>query len=196
MTDDVTATRGAAVRPAGRADAEAVADVYAHYVRHSWATFEEQPPTAAEMARRIDSEPRLPWLVAERDGAVVGFAYAGVHRPRAAYRWTVETSVYLREDERGRGTGRTLYLPLLQHLRVLGYVVAMACIAAPNPASVALHESLGFTDVGLVPRVGHKLGAWRDLGWWSLALAEQHERQPPEPLPWTPDAQPGTSACS
>ena len=191
MTGDVTATRGATVRPAGRADAGSVAAVYAHYVRHSWATFEEQPPTVTEMARRIDSEPRLPWLVAERDGTVVGFAYAGVHRPRAAYRWTVETSVYLGEDERGRGTGRTLYLPLLQHLRDLGYVVAMACIAAPNPASVALHESLGFSDVGLVPRVGHKLGAWRDLGWWSLALTAQDEGQPPEPLPWAGAADPG-----
>ncbi len=160
--------------------------MYGHYVRTSWATFEEQPPTPAEIARRIDSEPRLPWLVAEGEGegTVVGFAYAGVHRPRAAYRWTVETSVYLREDERGRGAGRALYLQLLQHLRDLGYVVTMACIAAPNPASVALHESLGFADVGLVPRVGHKLGAWRDLGWWSLALAEQHDQQPPEPLPW------------
>jgi len=187
MTDGAAAA-GVAVRPALLSDAGSVADVYAHYVRHSWATFEEQPPTAAEMARRIESEPRLPWLVAERDGVVVGFAYAGVHRPRAAYRWTVETSVYLRPDECGRGTGRTLYVPLLRHLRDLGYFVAMACIAAPNPASVALHASLGFTDVGLVPRVGHKLGAWRDLGWWSLALTAQDERQPPEPLSWTPGA--------
>lgn len=186
MTDGAAAA-GVVVRPALRSDAAPVADVYAHYVRRSWATFEEQPPTAAEMAQRIESAPRLPWLVAERGGAVVGFAYAGVHRPRAAYRWTVETSVYLRPDECGRGTGRTLYLPLLQHLRDLGYVVAMACIAAPNPASVALHASLGFTDVGLVPRVGHKLGAWRDLGWWSLALAEQDGDQPPEPLPWAGD---------
>ena len=177
-------SHGAVVRPAVAADAESVADVYGHYVRHSWATFEEQPPSAAEIARRIDSEPSLPWLVAVREGAVTGFAYAGVHRPRAAYRWTVETSVYLREDECGRGTGRALYLPLLQHLRDLGYLLALACIAAPNPASVTLHRSLGFTDVGLVPRVGHKLGAWRDLGWWSLALAEQDDRRPPEPLPW------------
>lgn len=174
------------VRAALAADGEAVAAVYAHWVRHSWATFEEQPPSGAELAARIGSQPRLPWLVAERDGAVVGFAYAGVHRPRAAYRWTVETSVYLRQDERGRGTGRALYLPLLQHLRDLGYAVAMACIAAPNPASVALHRSLGFADVGVVPCVGYKLGAWRDLGWWSLPLTAQDGGQPAEPLPFDP----------
>ena len=190
MTQSSATTGGVVVRPAVSTDAESVADVYGHYVRHSWATFEEQPPPAAEMARRIGSEPRLPWLVAERAEGIVGFAYAGVHRPRAAYRWTVETSVYLREDECGRGTGRTLYVPLLQHLRDLGFVVAMACIAAPNPASVALHASLGFTDVGLVPRVGRKLGAWHDLGWWSLPLTEQDDRQPPEPLPWTGGASP------
>ncbi|HEX8496329.1 MAG TPA: GNAT family N-acetyltransferase [Actinomycetales bacterium] len=172
------------VRPAVPDDAGAVAGIYATYVEGGYATFEEQAPTADEVAARMTGAPRLPWLVATRDDAVVGFAYAASHRPRAAYRWTVETSVYLRSDETGRGTGRALYDVLLAAVRDLGHVTALAAIAQPNPASVRLHESLGFTCVGLVPGTGFKHGRWRDLGWWALPLQPVRPTPPAEPRPW------------
>lgn len=166
------------MRPASADDAPAVAAIYAGYVEGGHSTFEEVPPGAEEMAARMAGAPRLPWLVATRDDVVVGFAHAASHRPRAAYRWTVETSVYLGADEVGRGTGRALYDVLLRRLRDLGYVTVLAAIAQPNAASERLHESLGFTCVGMVPDIGFKLGQWRALGWWALPL---HARPPAPP---------------
>jgi phosphinothricin acetyltransferase len=172
------------VRPARHADAGAIAAVYAPYVTGTAVSFETEPPDAAEMARRMSGRPLLPWLVAERDGRVSGYAYASVHRARAAYRWGADVSVYLEDSERGRGTGRSLYGELLPVLRVLGYVGAYGGIALPNPASVALHESMGFTLVGVYRRVGYKLGRWHDVGWWQLALADPLPGVPAEPREW------------
>lgn len=157
------------VRPATPEDAAAIAAVYAHYVTQTAATFEEVVPEADEIARRMRLAPRLPWFVAERDD-VVGYAYASHHRARAAYRWSVDVSVYLAPEETGRGTGPTLYDVLLTELAALGYVSAFAGIALPNPASVRLHEAKGFTHVGVFRDVGFKLGAWRDVGWWQRSL--------------------------
>ncbi|MCW2776942.1 MAG: Phosphinothricin N-acetyltransferase [Frankiales bacterium] len=174
------------VRPARPADATAIAAVYGPHVTGSVASFEGEPPDAAEVARRMAFRPRLPWLVAERDAVVVGFADASPHRSRAAYRWSVDTSVYLTAQERGRGTGRALYDVLLPLLRDLGLVTAHAAIALPNPASVALHETVGFSPVGVYPAVGFKHGAWRDVGWWRLALVEP-PAAPAEPREWVPE---------
>jgi L-amino acid N-acyltransferase YncA len=129
--------------------------------------------------------PRLPWLVAETAEGVTGYAYAAPFRSRAAYRWSVETSVYLGEAARGCGIGRRLYDHLLAELCDLGYVNAYAGIALPNEASVRLHEAVGFTAIGVFPAAGHKHGRWVDVGWWVRAL-----RPPPgaasPPRPWEP----------
>ena len=176
----------AAVRAATEDDAAAIAAIYRPYVERDYASFEEQPPDEAELRRRMTARPRLPWLVGVRDGDVVGYAYAATHRARPAYRWTTETSVYLRADEQGRGTGRAMYQALLREVRELGYVQALAGIALPNPGSVGLHEAVGFTAVGVLPGVGYKQGGWHDVGWWALALADRADLgdPPPEPREW------------
>jgi phosphinothricin acetyltransferase len=158
------------VRAATAADAPAVAAIYAPVVTSSAVTFEEQPPTADEIGRRMLARPRLPWLVADDDGRVAGYAYASAHRARPAYRWSAESSVYLDPAYQGRGLGRRLYERLITEVRGLGYRSLYAGIALPNPASVGLHEALGFTPVGVFRDVGYKLGAWRDVGWWQYAL--------------------------
>lgn len=170
------------VRPARAADAAAVAAVYRPYVEQGVASFESAAPDAAEVLRRMRAH-RLPWLVAERDGDVTGYAYASRHRDRAAYRWSVEVSVYLAPPEQGRGTGRALYARLLDELARLGLAMAYAGIVLPNPGSVALHEALGFTPVGVFRSVGHKAGAWHDVGWWQRPLAAPGD-DPPERRDW------------
>ena len=176
---------GVEIRAAQAADATACAAVYAPYVEGSVASFEDVPPDADEMRRRMLDEARLPWLVATRAGDVVGYAYASRHRARPAYRWSVEVSVYLTESEQGRGTGRKLYEELLATVRELGYVRALAGITLPNDASVGLHEAMGFTPVGVFRGVGFKSGDWRDVGWWQLSLADSPPH-PEDPKPWSP----------
>jgi L-amino acid N-acyltransferase YncA len=176
----------AEIRPADVDDAAGIAAVYRPYVTDSVASFETVAPDAAELARRMLAPPRLPWLVACRDGGVVGYAYAGRHRSRDAYRWAVDCSVYLAADERGAGTGRALYGRLLPELSGLGYVSAYAGIALPNPASVGLHTALGFTPVGTYRAVGFKAGRWHDVGWWQLPLQALPEH-PEEPRAWSPE---------
>jgi phosphinothricin acetyltransferase len=183
----VTSRGPAGTRPAVVADAAAIADVYRPYVTDSVASFETVPPDAAELARRMAAAPRLPWFVAARDGAVVGYAYAAAHRARAAYRWSVDTSVYLRADERGAGTGRALYERLLPVLAELGYVTAFAGIALPNDGSTGLHAALGFSPVGVYRGAGFKAGRWHDVGWWQLPLRPPPV-EPAEPRPWVPPA--------
>jgi phosphinothricin acetyltransferase len=172
------------IRPATSADAAAIAGVYAHYVRDGYASFELDPPDAAEFARRIGAPPRLPWLVAEHDATVVGFGYASRHRARAAYRWSADVSLYLSPAVRRRGIGRALYGQLLPTIASLGYVSAFAGIALPNEASVGLHEALGFTLVGVYRDVGFKLGRWRDVAWYQRRLIDPPPAEPAEPREW------------
>ena len=172
------------VRPARLDDADAIAEIYAEFVETSASTFEEQAPATAEMLRRMEGRPRLPWLVAlDADETVVGFAYASPHHARSAYRWSVNCSVYLHESAQGRGLASALYRELIGVVRDLGYVTLFAGIALPNDASVALHERLGFRPVGVYPHSGFKLGTWRDVGWWWLPLRDPPE-QPREPTEW------------
>ena len=124
---------------------------------------------------------RTPWLMIEADG-VAGYAYAGPHRERPGYRWSVDISVYVAAGRQGMGFGRALYDELLSLLRRQGFVNAYAGIALPNPASVRLHESIGMRQVGLYERVGWKFGAWHDVAWYGMRLSEP-TGQPPEPIP-------------
>jgi L-amino acid N-acyltransferase YncA len=173
-------------------DAAACAAIYAPSVEEGATSFEEQAPSAAEMAARIEGiSTTHPWLVAESGGEVVGYAYACRHRERIAYRWAADASVYIAAQHRGRGYGRALYEALFERLRRQGFHVACAGITLPNEASVALHERLGFEPVGVNRRIGWKRGAWHDVGWWQLQLAPTGEERPAEPLPPDPPPRPG-----
>ena len=164
---------GIAVRPAVPGDAAACAAVYAPYVAATAITFEEQAPGVAEMAQRIESASRAhAWLVAERHGELIGYAYGGPMNRRAAYRWSCEVSVYVAEDRRGLGAGRALYGALLPALARRGYRTAIAGMTLPNGASAALHGAMGFRPVGVYRRIGYKLGAWHDVEWLQVRLAE------------------------
>jgi L-amino acid N-acyltransferase YncA len=159
------------IRPVTTSDAAAICEIYNGYVRDTVITFEEAPVAPAEMARRIeDFTARFPWLVAEEQRAIVGYAYATPWRVRSAYRFSVETTVYVASGHHGRGVGSALYRELLAALRKLDVHCAVGGIALPNEASVALHEKLGFTKIGQFVEIGYKLGRWVDVGYWELIL--------------------------
>ncbi|TMD04715.1 MAG: N-acetyltransferase family protein [Chloroflexi bacterium] len=171
------------VRLAEPRDAAELQAIYAPMVGSSAISFEVEPPTAEEMARRIArTMPTHPWLVVEDQGQLTGYAYAGPFRSRPAYRWSVEVSAYIHSDWRRRGVGRSLYTALLTVLAIQGYREACAGITLPNPASVGLHQALGFVPVGVYRRVGWKLGAWHDVGWWQRSLTAS-TNGPGEPQP-------------
>ncbi|HXC59636.1 MAG TPA: arsinothricin resistance N-acetyltransferase ArsN1 family B [Steroidobacteraceae bacterium] len=159
------------IRPAKSEDAAQICDIYNHYVRETVVTFEESPVSANEMAQRIaDITTGLPWLVWEEDAVVLGYAYAGPWRVRAAYRHSVEASVYLRADATGRGIGSSLYRGLIEDLRRRDIHAVIGGAALPNPRSVALHEKLGFEKVAQFQQVGFKFGRWVDVAYWELVL--------------------------
>jgi L-amino acid N-acyltransferase YncA len=171
------------VRPAdpGR-DAAVCAAIYAPYVRETAISFETDPPNAAELAQRIERyQATHQWLVAEDGGRVAGYAYGCPHRERATYRWATDVSVYVAPEHQRKGIGRALYRELLELLAQQGFYVACAGITLPNEGSVALHEALGFTPVGVYRRIGFKLGSWWDVGWWQLPLREPSDEPPAEP---------------
>jgi phosphinothricin acetyltransferase len=164
-------------------DAAAMAAIYAPSVERGIASFEEQAPDAREMAGRVRMVlARTPWLVAEREGRVIGYAYAGPHHQRAGYRWSVNISVYVDADHQGGGVGRGLYAELLDWLRRQGYLNVYAGITLPNPASVALHKAIGMRQIAVYERIGFKHGVWHDVAWFWLRLAEP-DGAPPEPIP-------------
>ena len=152
------------IRDATADDAAACAAIYAPYVTDTAITFEYEPPSADEMARRIVAAQRdHAWVVYEVDGRVSGYAYAGAYKERAAYRWTCEVSVYTQNGRRRTGTGRALYDALFQRLRARGHRVAIAGITLPNEASEGLHRAMGFELVGVHHRIGWKLERWHDV---------------------------------
>jgi phosphinothricin acetyltransferase len=168
------------IRLATEHDAEPMLAIYAPFCTTSAVSFEEEPPSPEEMRRRARSIlARFPWLVCEDDGEVLGYVYGCPHRERSAYRWSVEVAAYVKEGQRRRGIGRALYVSLLKLLALQGFYNAYAGITLPNPASVALHEAVGFRAVGVYQGVGHKFGAWRDVGWWYRDLRPREG--PPEP---------------
>lgn len=167
------AMAGGTIRAASEADAESILAIYAPVVRDTAISFEETPPTVDEIVQRMRAIlPAYPYLVFEQDGEVVGYANGHVHRGRPAYRWSVETSIYVREDARGQGVGRSLYANLLDVLARQGFHTAFAGTALPNPSSVALHEAVGFKTLGVFPEVGFKFGRWHDVRWWHRPLTK------------------------
>lgn len=173
----------AKIRFAELSDAAALQAIYAPNVEGAAISFELVPPTVEEMAARLGKiSAQYPWLVYELDGRVAGYVYACQHRERAAYRWSVDVTVYIDEAFRRRGIGRALYTSLLELLRIQGYAKAFAGITLPNAGSIGVHESVGFRKVVVFERVGYKLGAWRDVGWWEIDLRGD-ESDPSEPVP-------------
>ena len=170
------------LRVARAEDAEGILAIYAPIVRETTISFEVEPPTVEEMKGRIEKTmASLPWLVWESEGGILGYAYASRHRERAAYQWSVDVSVYVATESRGRGIGRRLYTPLLGILEDLGYYTALAGIALPNAASVGLHEAMGFQPIGIYRNIGYKLGAWHDVGWWQREL-RAYDANPKPPI--------------
>ncbi len=160
------------IRRATAADAAAIAALYNHYILHSTATFEEQPVDAEEMARRLATVEAagLPWLIREDESRVVGYAYATPWRPRSAYRFSVEITVYVANGASGAGHGRALYDELFAQLRALGLHAVLGGITLPNEASIALHEAMGMVKVAHLPQVGFKFDRWLDVGYWHRLL--------------------------
>jgi len=166
-----------AIRDAVGSDVDALLAIYRPFVTETAVSFELEPPTTAEFARRVaDAQSQWAWLVAERDGEILGYAYGSPFRSRAAYRWSVETSAYVHGAHRGQGVGKALYERLLGLLADRGYCTAYAGIALPNDASVRLHKAAGFSEVGVFRRAGRKFGRWHDVSWWQREL----RASPPE----------------
>ena len=173
-----------AIRAAEEADAAAIAAIYAPYVQNTAISFEIEPPTTEIMAQRIARTLEThPWLVADCNGQILAYTYSGNHRERPAYRWTVDTTIYVDTTAHHRGIGRTLYRVLLSMLRHQCFRSAFAEIVLPNEGSVRLHESLGFKPVGIHKDIGFKLGRWHNIGYWRMGLAEPTP-SPCEPLPF------------
>jgi phosphinothricin acetyltransferase len=173
------------IRPADPArDAAACAAIYAPSVESTPISFELVAPDAAEFARRIEKYLATHhFLVAEEGGEVVGYTYACRWRERPAYDWSVEVSVYVDRVRHGQGIGRALYAELFDRLRAQGFRTAVAGVTLPNPASVALHESMGFEPIGALRDIGWKEGAWHDVGYWQLNLEPDAKDPPPPPGP-------------
>lgn len=171
------------IRIASREDCSDIAEIYAPIVERSHISFELIPPTADEMAHRMSAalESHV-WLVAEEAGRVNGYAYASKYRDKPAYKWSTETTIYVRDGLRSKGVGRSLYAALLRILSAQNYRRAFAGIALPNQGSVALHEAMGFGHIGTNPEAGFKLDRWHDLGWWSFQLNDRDG----EPAPLIP----------
>ena len=161
------------IRPMQEADASAMLQIYRPYVEQTVISFELEVPDGDEFAARV-RKALAGWagVVAEADGQLLGYAYGAPHRERAAYRWSVETTVYVATGAQRKGIGRALYAALLARLQAAGFCNAYAGIALPNAASVGLHLATGFTPIGSFPRVGHKFGQWRDVAWFHRALRD------------------------
>ncbi|MEP7376549.1 MAG: arsinothricin resistance N-acetyltransferase ArsN1 family B [Chitinophagaceae bacterium] len=170
------------IRLATPTDAVAMLAIYAPYIRNTSITFETRVPLVADFANRIRSYlENWPWLVYEKDGQVVGYAYASRYRERIAYQWSIECSVYVQDDHLRSGVGKALYSVLFSVLKIQGFTTVYAVINLPNERSVAFHESMGFNYFATYEKVGYKLGKWKDVGWWQLQLND-YLQEPPAPL--------------
>ena len=170
------------IRFAQFADVPAILAIYAPYITESTTSFEYEVPTTTEFAGRVQTiQQQFPYLVAELNGQIVGYAYASKHRDRTAYQWSVETSVYVHADGHRRGIARQLYGRLFELLRQQGYYNAFAGITLPNPASEAFHRLMGFEPVGVYQNIGYKFGEWHSVAWLQLIL-QPYETNPAPPV--------------
>jgi phosphinothricin acetyltransferase len=171
------------IRLATIADGAALAAIYAPAVESQATSFELEPPDASEMGRRVAAvTAKTPWLVCVHRGVVVGYAYGGQHRDRAAYAWSAEVSAYVHADAHRAGVGKALYESLFAVLSLQGFRSAYAGITLPNVASVKFHEALGFAPVGVYHDIGYKFGRWHDVAWFERSLGP-HEAEEREPRP-------------
>jgi L-amino acid N-acyltransferase YncA len=171
------------LRLAKKEDLKSMLDIYAYYVRETVISFEYAPPEPAEFARRFETFTAVfPWIVCEADGVVLGYAYAHRFHDRAAYDWTAECTVYVKNGCQRRGIGRALYACLLDILRLQGFRMAVGVISVPNESSEALHRYFGFTKAGVIENAGYKMGAWRSTAWYVLPLLG-YSGEPSPPLP-------------
>jgi phosphinothricin acetyltransferase len=171
------------IRIATEDDAEEVLRIYAPVVRDQVTSLETVVPSVKEMRHRIRTTlTQFPWLVYQAERELHGFAYASAYRSRQAYKWSVEVSIYVDLAVRRQGRGRALYERLFEVLREQGYCAAIAGIVVPNDASQRMHEALGFRPAGIIPAVGYKHGAWRDVSWWIVRLRPPTEDEPAEPI--------------
>ena len=172
------------IRAATLADVPAILGIYAPFILDTTVSFEYVVPTVAEFAQRVERiQKRFPYLVAEQDEQVIGYAYASAHRERAAYQWSVDTSVYIHPDAHRRGVARQLYMTLFDLLRRQGFYTAYAGITLPNPASEAFHRSMGFRPAGVYENVGFKFGTWHSTEWLQMALQPHGDDPAPPALP-------------
>ena len=159
------------IRYASESDVPKILGIYKPYIENSPITFETEVPGHKEFLIRFNNITKVyPWLVCEVNGAVIGYAYASQLRERSAYKWSVELGIYIDESFQGKGIGRALYEKLIEILTEQGFYNAFAGITLPNTASIKLHESLGFTKVGIYKNVGFKSGKWHDVVWYQFAL--------------------------
>ena len=160
------------IRAAQPGDAASIAHLYNHYLANSTTTFETEALSSEALAERVANGQQggLPWLVDQQAETLRGYAYAAVWKPRAAYRYTVESTVYVDPAAAGVGIGTGLYEALMHELRARSIHVVMSVLTLPNPPSIALHEKLGFEKVGHLREVGRKFGSWLDVGLWQLML--------------------------
>ncbi len=165
-------------------DASQIQVIYAPIVKDTFISFEEVVPDISEIGERIQKTlTQYPYLICEIDGQVAGYAYASAFRPRAAYQWVTETTIYVHPDFHRQGIARGLYTTLLNVLCEQGYLNVIGVIALPNDASVNLHENLGFKKIGVFENMGYKINGWRDTGWWQLELNPMPSNpQPPQPI--------------
>ena len=160
------------IRTATTADAEQICNIYNHYIKHSCISFEEKPVSMKQMQQRIkDISVSFPWLVYEIDQQILGYAYASTWKTRSAYRYSVESTIYLSEQATGQGIGSQLYAALIAVLKQTDTHSVIGCIALPNVASIALHENIGFEQVAHFKEVGRKFDHWVDVGFWELILS-------------------------
>ncbi|WP_375506526.1 arsinothricin resistance N-acetyltransferase ArsN1 family B [uncultured Nostoc sp.] len=173
----------AAIRLANESDALKMLAIYAPVVWETSISFEIEPPSKTEFEKRINNyQQQMPWLVCEINGEILGYAYATPYRTRAAYQWSVESSVYVNVEYRRKGVAKALYTSLFGLLQLQGFYNVFAAIALPNPGSVAMHEAVGFSPVGVFYRVGYKFSKWHDVGWWQLSLQQELPLSVNQPL--------------
>ena len=170
------------IRVAKPADAAAILDIYAPYIRDASITFETEVPSVTDFESRIQLYlENYPWLVYEKNGRIAGYAYSSKYRERVAYQWSIECSVYVHDDHHRSGIASALYTRLFSILKGQGFTTIYAVINLPNEPSVALHENMGFKYFATYEKAGYKLGKWKNVGWWQLQLNE-YLQEPAAPI--------------